>query len=248
MRCAGRLYNTVGCHPTRCGEFSGDGTDPDDYLSQLLQTIQDGRLATDQQRGVVVAVGECGLDYARTNFCDAQTQRTYFERQLTLSEVSGLPLFLHCRDAAADFVSIVSRWRDRVPGGVVHSFDGSKQELCDMLDLDLFVGINGCSLKTEENLAVAASVPLERLLLETDCPWCEVKPTHAGYRYVTTRYQDVKKKEKWQPGSMVKGRNEPACIVQVLEVLAGAREEDPQIIAKAAYDNALKLFFSDSSG
>ncbi|XP_018011607.1 deoxyribonuclease TATDN1 [Hyalella azteca] len=239
-----QLYCTVGCHPTRCGEFTAQGSTPEEYLAQLLQLIQDGCCTADGKRAVVVAVGECGLDYARLNFCDADTQKTYFEQQLTLAEVSGLPLFLHCRDAAADLISILTPWRDRVAGGVVHSFDGTKQELADILDLDLYVGINGCSLRTEENLAVAASVPLERLLLETDSPWCEVKATHAGYRHVKTHFADIRKKEKWQPGAMVKGRNEPACIVQVLEALAGAREEDPQVVAQAAFDNAIKLFFS----
>ncbi|KAA0190305.1 hypothetical protein HAZT_HAZT009137 [Hyalella azteca] len=195
VQLAQQLYCTVGCHPTRCGEFTAQGSTPEEYLAQLLQLIQDGCCTADGKRAVVVAVGE------------------YFEQQLTLAEVSGLPLFLHCRDAAADLISILTPWRDRVAGGVVHSFDGTKQELADILDLDLYVGINGCSLRTEENLAVAASVPLERLLLETDSPWCEVKATHAGYRHVKTHFADIRKKEKWQPGAMVKGRNEPACIV-----------------------------------
>lgn len=67
----------------------------------------------------------------------------YFEKQLSLAEVTGLPLFLHCRDAAADLVGILNPYRERLVGGVVHSFDGSKQELQAMLDLDLYIGING---------------------------------------------------------------------------------------------------------
>lgn len=242
------LYSTVGCHPTRCGEFLAGGTTPDKYLDDLLTLIQNGTKEEAEGRRVV-AVGECGLDYARTQFCDPQTQRTYFEKQLTLAEVSGLPLFLHCRDAAQDFVSILTPWRDRVSGGVVHSFDGTQEELKMMLDLDLFIGINGCSLKTEENLAVAALIPLNRLLLETDSPWCEVKPTHAGHKHVTTRPgpDSVRKKEKWLAGCMVKGRNEPNGIVQVLEVLAGMRGEDPDALAAAAYQNTLALFFPKES-
>jgi TatD DNase family protein len=64
---------------------------------------------------------------------------------------------------------------------VVHSFDGSPAELRSLLELpSLSVGINGCSLRTEANLQVAASVPLGRLLLETDAPWCDIRQTHAG--------------------------------------------------------------------
>ena len=68
------------------------------------------------------------------------------------------------------------------------------------------------SLKTAENLQVIAKIPNDRLMLETDCPWCEVRPTHAGAKFIKTTYPTVKK-EKWQPSSMVKGRNEPANIV-----------------------------------
>jgi TatD DNase family protein len=68
------------------------------------------------------------------------------------------------------------------------------------------------SLKTADNLEVVAKIPNGRMILETDCPWCEVRPTHAGAKLIKTTFPTVKK-EKWQAGSMVKGRNEPANIV-----------------------------------
>ena len=67
----------------------------------------------------------------------------YFEKQLSLAEVTGLPMFLHCRNAAADLVSIITPHRENITGGVVHSFDGTFEELQSILDLDLYVGING---------------------------------------------------------------------------------------------------------
>lgn len=67
------------------------------------------------------------------------------------------------------------------------------------------------SLKTSDNLAVAAQIPSDRLLLETDCPWCEVKASHAGFKYIKTQRPSVKK-EKFVNGTMVKGRNEPVNI------------------------------------
>ena len=89
----------------------------------------------------VVAVGEFGLDYERTKFCDIETQQKYFEKQLELSEATGLPLFLHNRNSGADLVRILFENKDKMPGGgVVHSFDGTEEERDNILGLGLSIG------------------------------------------------------------------------------------------------------------
>ena len=178
-----RLRATCGVHPTRCGAFDADVDGADGHLEKLRAVAMDG--TTD---GTIVAIGELGLDYDRLEFCDAETQKRMFEKQFALSEATGLPLFLHMRAAREDFLEIIARNRHRFTEGVVHSFTGSAEDARAVLAVDgLHIGVNGCSLKTQENLDVVRDIPLERMCLETDAPWCGIKRTHAGFEHVSSR-------------------------------------------------------------
>ncbi|XP_020228388.1 putative deoxyribonuclease TATDN1 [Cajanus cajan] len=234
----GRLFCTVGVHPTRCKEFEESG-DPEKHFQALLSLAKEGI-----QKGKVVAIGECGLDYDRLHFCPVEIQKKYFEKQFELAYITKLPMFLHMRAAATDFCEIMEKNKDRFTAGVTHSFTGSLDDCIKLLSFDkMYIGINGCSLKTTENIDVVKSIPVERMMIETDSPYCEIKNTHAGIGFVKSTWPS-KKKEKYDQESIVKGRNEPCLVRQVLEVVAGCKGiDDVGNLSRTLYNNTCRIFF-----
>jgi len=111
------------------------------------------------------------------------------------------------------------------------------------MSLGFYIGLNGCSLRTAENLDTVKRLPLERLLLETDAPWCSIKATHAGHAFVHSTWDEVKKPEKWEDGKCVKDRCEPCHLRQVLEVVAGCHGVAPEVLARQVYSNTRLVFF-----
>ncbi|KAK5171284.1 uncharacterized protein LTR77_004428 [Saxophila tyrrhenica] len=236
----GLCYATVGVHPCQAKSFSKHPDGPDALLSELTKLAKEA-----QQEGKATAFGEIGLDYDRLHFCDKETQLIYFEKQLDLACDLGLPLFLHSRAAAEDFERLLKSRLDRLPKrGVVHSFTGTLEEMQGIVALGFDVGINGCSLKTEENIAVVKEVPLERLQIETDGPWCEMRPSQASAQFTKDAPPLPKsvKKEKWVEGVMVKGRNEPCAITQVAHAVAATKEVKVEEVCEAAWRNSIRMF------
>ncbi|CAN6643978.1 deoxyribonuclease Tat-D [Trichomonascus vanleenenianus] len=240
-RAPGFMSCTVGVHPCHSTDFESHehGHTPHEYLVELEKLAN-------ENKPIVKAFGEIGLDYDRLHFAPAEAQRVYFEKQLAVATRVGLPLFLHSRACHDDFVRILKEYLPRLPkGGVVHSFTGPMQEMKDYLDLGLYIGINGCSLKSEENLEIVKEIPMDRLLLETDGPWCEIRPSHASHKRFlqgTAPQFPSYKKEKFQQGAMVRGRCEPCAIELVAKVVAGVKGIPVEEVIDAAWKNSLKLF------
>ena len=176
----------------------------------------------------VVAVGECGLDYFR-NFSPREAQLEAFARQLELAARVRKPVFLHQRDAHADFVTVLREHRSQLVGGVAHCFTAGLEEAQAYLDLDLHIGITGwiCDERRGLHLRdVVRGIPAERLLIETDAP------------YLLPR--DLRPKPQSR-------RNEPMYLPHVLEAIATARGQSAAELAQITTANALRLFGWDGS-
>jgi len=194
------------------------------------------------------AAAAAGLSSADGDAADEHDQNTNTNSE-TINLVTSLPLFLHNRSVGRDLLEMLQEFSTTTSNntnlrGVVHSFDDTIELANGFIDMGLYIGLNGCSLKTEENLKVVEELPLTSILLETDCPYCEIKPTHAGFKYVHTTFQDkkVKSEKKFQMGKMVKGRNEPNQIIQVAEVIAGVKNLSVEDVAHQCYQNSLQLY------
>ncbi|KAK4226472.1 hypothetical protein QBC38DRAFT_480471 [Podospora fimiseda] len=330
-------------HTPACGPdptksiIDGEGVD----LARSKIIIDDLRtLIISAPKNQLVAFGEFGLDYDRLHYASKEVQLHSFAVQLELAASLSpqLPLFLHSRAAHEDFVRLLKdafgeKLEKLEKGGVVHSFTGTVEEMKELMDLGLYIGINGCSFKTAENCAVVKEVTLDRLMIETDGPWCEVRPTHEGWKYlveweearkkaeeevkkkeeeeaarkreeeeqakkreeeeealkkaqegveklevaengeevaaelvkrqrqpkkkqpqqpqqkknqkkepeVPDRFKVVKK-EKWEEGAMVKGRNEPCTIERIARIVAGIKGVPVEEVCEAAWANTVKVF------
>jgi len=209
----GQMYATAGVHPHYASEYS-------DSVQHTLAEL----LLSD----VVVAVGECGLDYFR-NFSPVAAQRHAFQSQLELAAKSGLPVFLHQRDSHDDFIELLQPMLHKIPGAVAHCFTGNEAQLREYLDIGLSIGITGwiCDERRGAHLQeIVGLIPDDRLMLETDAP------------YLLPRSLANKPKSR---------RNEPHYLREVLRVVAAAMGRQEEDIARLSRENAERFFRLEES-
>ena len=203
------LRATAGVHP---------------HCSASFDTDTLNRIAALSRDPMVCAIGETGLDFNR-DYAPRDAQERAFAAQLELAAETGLPLFLHERDAFERFAAILAPLRQRLGKVVVHCFTGSRQALFRYLDLDCHIGITGwiCDERRGRRLqSLAQHIPLQRLMIETDSPW--LLPRNLP-----------------QPPP-VRRRNEPSMLPQVLKTLAACRKQSPELLAHHCCENALHFF------
>jgi len=204
----GVLYSTAGVHPHHASDYSDES---DALIRSLIR------------KDAVVAVGECGLDYFR-NFSPREAQLVAFRRQLEIAKESGLPVFLHQRDAHDDFVELLKPALADLSRAVAHCFTGDGESLREYIAMGLYIGITGwiCDERRGTHLHdIVSAIPDDRILIETDAP------------YLLPRTVRPRPKSR---------RNEPMYLPEVAKVVAEARGQTEEHVAKITTANAERFF------
>lgn len=194
------VYAAVGLHPIHAGD--------EDFGDEFEKLAKNKK---------VVAIGETGIDYyhGREN---AELQKEVFQKHLNLARVLSKPVILHCREAADDLLSILMA-QSSVPKAVLHCFSEDCQFAKIILDMGFYLSFTGLITftKNQETFEVIKNVPLERILIETDCP------------YMTPELYRGK-------------RNEPAYVIEIAQKIAELRKIPIEDVERATTQNAMEFF------
>ena len=197
------IYGAAGLHPEELGPYA---------LSDLDQVA--AALAHPKIR----AVGEIGLDYYWPENPPREVQKAFFDAQLSLAAEHGLPVIVHDREAHGDTVDVLRAHRGRVVG-VMHCFSGSWETARECLDMGFCLGFGGALTfkNAKQHVEVAATAPLDRLVIETDCPYMAPVPFRGK-------------------------RNDPTKTLYVLQKLAELKAMAPEDLAPILFENGKRLF------
>ena len=197
------MYASVGWHPV----------DAVDMTDEDLAWIEE--LASHPK---VVALGEMGLDYYWDK-SPKEIQKEVFRKQIRLAKKVKLPIIIHNREATADIVEILKEENANEIGGVMHCFSGSPEIAKECVGLNFYISLGGpvTFKNAKKPKEVAAEIPLDKLLIETDCPYLTPHPFRGK-------------------------RNEPAYVKLVADQIAEIKGLTLEEVAEATAENAKKLF------
>ncbi len=196
-----KIYFAAGIHPHEAAEI-----DENDF-QEIKELLKDDKC---------IAIGEIGLDY-HYDFSPRDIQKEVFEYQLKIAEKFDMPVIIHDREAHEDTWELLKKYQ---PKGVVHCFSGSAEMARDILSIGMYIGLGGAVTfkNAKKPVSVAAMVPDDRLLIETDCPYMAPVP-HRGKV------------------------NNSLLIPYTAEIIAGIRGVTAQEILDITAENAKTLFF-----
>ncbi|MEG1547367.1 MAG: TatD family hydrolase [Clostridia bacterium] len=196
------IYGAVGMHPHEAGETTQA------HMDDIIRYLAHPKM---------LALGEIGLDYHYT-FSTHEIQRKWFATQLELAIQLNVPVVLHIREAFGECMDILRAHKNGLKG-VMHCFSGSVETAFQCLDMGLYIAFGGALTFSNavKQAETASKIPLDRILLETDCPYMTPVP-HRGKR------------------------NDPSFIIHTAQKLAQLRGIDADELAQATYNNATALF------
>jgi TatD DNase family protein len=212
-----RLADTLRIAEAHDGVFSSVGTHPHYAHTELDVPLEE--MVRLSRHPKVVAIGEAGLDYFYDN-SPREAQMEGFRRHIAAAQETGLPLVIHTRDADEDTAAVLEEAMARKPfSAVLHCFTGGPDLARRAVDLGLMISFSGILTfkRSEELRAIAAGVPLDRLLVETDAPFLA-------------------------PGKFRGKRNEPAYVVETARELARVKGVSEAEIARTTTDNFFRLY------
>jgi TatD DNase family protein len=197
------LYAAVGWHPV-------DAIDMTDADLEWIESLAAHRK--------VVAIGEMGLDYYWDK-SSKEIQMEVFRKQIRLAKRVKLPIIIHNREATADIITILREEEASLVGGIMHCFSGSVETAKECLEMNFYISLGGpvTFKNAKKPKEVAAEVPLDRLLIETDCPYLAPHPFRGK-------------------------RNEPAYVKLVAEQIASIKQVSVEEVARITTENAKKIF------
>lgn len=199
------VYCSIGIHPDQAAEIAAQNSK--DYLDVIARQLRYEK---------AMALGEIGLDYYYDDASPREIQRKIFEEQLALAKDLDVPVIIHDRDAHQDTLELLQKYR---PKGIMHCFSGSAEFAKEILRLGMYIGFTGVITFKNARRAVeaAAEVPLDRLLIETDCPYMSPEPFRGK-------------------------RCDSTMLVRMAEKLGQIKGIDPQEIAGRTCENACAVY------
>ena len=198
------IWRSVGVHP-HCAK-----DDPNLSAQTLIE------MSADED---VVGIGECGLDF-HYEYSERDIQKKVFQEHITASQETGLPLIIHTRDADSEMMEMLqSNYKQKAFVPLLHCYTGGKELAEAALDMNGVISFSGIlTFKNADDIrAIAVDTPLDRIIIETDCPYLAPVPMRGR-------------------------RNEPAYLVHVADKLAELKGASREVVEKATTENFFRLF------